>query len=254
MFQRVILALGAMALAAPALAGDLPSAKSAPSAPPPAEFNWTGVYLGAYGGGVGGWVYQQDSVTGVHYTQSPAGAVAGGLVGYNYQFNRNGVAGIEGEGGYQTYRTLTGFTVPGSTTAFTQVVDSDYTARLRGRLGYAAGNALLFVAGGASFSDISVQEYGVARTGAFGSYKITHSAVGLNVGGGLDFAITPNWIARVEYIYEGFGRQAYAFSALPLTGAVHFDNHDVSADIHTIRAAAIYKFDAPPPASVVAKY
>jgi hypothetical protein len=28
----------------------------------------------------------------------------------------------------------------------------------------------------------------------------------------------------------------------------------VSADIHTIRAAAIYKFDAPPPASVVAKY
>jgi outer membrane immunogenic protein len=251
--RRLLLSTLALASTAfSALAADLPSTKAAPAlvAPVPV-FAWTGFYVGVYGGGVFSSTNVTDPLAGAHYNQSPSGGTVGGLVGYNYQFNPNWVIGIEGEGGWQGYSTSTNFVSLSNGDTFHQTVDTDYAARIRGRLGYAFGDrALLFVAGGVSFSDIKVRL--ADTTNASGPYSITQDYTGWNIGGGVDYAFTPNWVGRIEYIYDNYGAQNYAFSNLTQVGANTFNSRRVSEDESTVRAALIYKFGVVAP--IVAKY
>jgi outer membrane immunogenic protein len=233
-----------------ALADDLTAFKGAP-APEVLPAFWTGAYVGAYGGGVFG----STTFTGPiddHYNQSPHGGAAGGLVGYNAQYRPFGgpdwVAGIEGEGGWQGFRTTNTFIDANSSATVNQTVDTSFSARVRGRLGYAfSDRALLFVAGGLAFSDISATENDL--TDASGPYTRTRVFVGGTIGGGVDFAFTPNWIGRIEYIYDNYPGQDNAFSAMnPL-----LNDRRISSQESTVRAALIYKFGSAP-APIVAKY
>jgi outer membrane immunogenic protein len=254
--RRLVLAAFVLAASAvSALAGDLPDFKSAPApiAPPP-PLGWTGAYVGVYGGGVFATTNSTGPI-GDHYNQSPGGGAFGGLVGYNIQYRPNWVGGIEGEGGWQGYKTTTGFIDQVSGDSIRQTVDTNYSARIRGRLGYAFGDrALLFVAGGLAFSDISASQYDV--TAGSGPYSRTRDFIGGTIGGGLDYAFMPNWIGRIEYIYDNYPGMNYGFSAMPPApaGGVNtvFDRR-ISEQQSTVRAALIYKFDAAP-APVVAKY
>ncbi len=243
-----------------AVAADLPSEKAAPVYIPPAPvFTWTGFYLGVYGGGVFG----TSNVTGPvgpfasnAYNQSPNGGALGGLVGYNFQFNPNWVIGLEGEGGWQGVTATNTLVSATSNSAFTQTAETSYSARIRGRLGYALGaRALFFVAGGVSFTDVNLKLN--TLTIVDGPYSIRNNLVGWNIGGGVDYAFTPNWIGRVEYIYDNYGSQNYAFANLPIVGgaaAIGYADRSVSLQASTIRGALIYKFGAPVEAPVVAKY
>jgi outer membrane immunogenic protein len=229
-----------------ALAGDLPTFKGPPALDVAPTF-WSGVYVGAYGGGVFGTTTFTDPA-GDHYNQSPRGGTFGGLVGVNLQYRPNWVGGLEGEGGWQGFRTTNTFTDLISGSTVNQTVDTSFVARIRGRLGYAFGDrALLFVAGGLAFSDISATENDV--TNATGSYTRTRAFVGGTIGGGVDFAFTPNWIGRVEYLYDNYPGLDYAFSA---SNPVLNDRR-ISPQESTVRAALIYKFGLAP-APVVAKY
>jgi outer membrane immunogenic protein len=243
-----------------AVAADLPTMKAAPVYVPPAPvFTWTGFYLGVYGGGVFGSSYATGPVGGFannRYNKSPGGGAFGGLVGYNFQFNPNWVIGLEGEGGWQGVTATNTFVSATSGAAFTQTAETDYSARIRGRLGYAiADRALLFVAGGVSFSDINPKLNTLSIVD--GPYSISRNFVGWNIGGGVDYAFTPNWIGRVEYIYDNYGSQNYAFGALPPVGGVlatGYADRSVSLESSTVRGALIYKFGAPAAVPVVAKY
>jgi len=228
-------------LAGSAVAADLPSTKSAPVFTPAPVFSWTGVYVGVYGGGAFGEGKSTVVNFGLKTSASPNGGTAGGLVGYNYQFSPNFVIGLEGEGGWQGLESST--TIFGVTTKSS----TDYVARIRGRLGYAMGNALIFVAGGASFSDLKLS---VSSPGA-NSYAITKDSVGWTIGGGVDYAFTPNWIARVEYLYDEVPSTTYGFLA---TSGLTYDDVRVKSSESTVRAAIIYKFGLPEAAPVVAKY
>ncbi|MCW2285017.1 outer membrane immunogenic protein [Rhodoblastus acidophilus] len=236
-----------------AVAADLPSVKAAPVYVPPAPvFTWTGFYLGVYGGGVFGTTHVTGPafVPGVSnaYNQNPTGGAVGGLVGYNFQFNPNWVIGLEGEGGWQGFTATNTFVSAANGLPFTQQVTTDYSARIRGRLGYAfADRALLFVAGGVSFSDIGVQLNNLIGS----TTKVTQGLVGWNIGGGLDYAFTPNWIGRIEYIYDDYGSTNYGFIAK--SGNV-FDDRSATFQSSTVRGAIIYKFGAPAAVPVVAKY
>ena len=259
MRQILLSTVALAALAGSAIAADLPSSKAPPVYVAPAPvYSWTGVYLGVYGGGVFGTATVTDPLFAAgHYNQSPGGGVFGGIVGYNFQFNPNWVIGIEGEGGWQGINQTSNFNsaaTPGI--FFNQKVETDYSARIRGRLGYAFGDrALLFVAGGVSFTDVNVNLNTV--TIVDGPYSIRRDLVGWNIGGGVDYAFTPNWIGRVEYIYDNYGTQTYAFANLPVVGgarATGYNNRTVRLEDSTIRAALIYKFGMPAPVPVVAKY
>ena len=72
-------------------------------APPPVvvPYNWTGFYVGAYGG------ITYGNRTGYVSCSAPPspdvrfdGAIAGGQIGYNYQFADGWVAGVEFDGGW----------------------------------------------------------------------------------------------------------------------------------------------------------
>src|SRR6201996_5569434 len=98
------LGLIALAFAAPALAADLPVAPAyyPPKVfPPPAIYNWSGLYIG---GNVGADLLA-DRITGAGTdalgnaltgpaNSSPVGIIGGGQIGANYQFS-TWVAGVE---------------------------------------------------------------------------------------------------------------------------------------------------------------
>ena len=145
LFTASILAL----VAGSAAAADLPSTKEAPVAPLPA-FTWKGFYAGVTAGGV--WTAAKVNQPGFETANvsGSSGALAG-LVGYNMQFGQF-VAGIEGELGWQN-AVGSGHFIDGSSGLPTNLsIGSEYEMRMRGRLGYAFGNALVYAAGGSSFT------------------------------------------------------------------------------------------------------
>jgi outer membrane immunogenic protein len=168
---------------------------------------------------------------------SPPPRSLGGLIGYNHQFSPNWVIGLEGEGGWQGLDATNTFISASTLDVIQQNVSTSYSARIRSGLGFAfSDRALLFVGGGVAFTDGGVRLYDVT------------------LGGGVDYAFTPNWIGRVEYLYDNYGARTYRFASLPLVGGASFGNRGLSADVSTIRAALIYRFGAPDPVPVIARY
>jgi outer membrane immunogenic protein len=232
--RSILLASLGMTLATCAVAADLPMRTAAP-APPPVitPWSWAGLYLGAYAGGSFGTAKTSDVTVPSVRIGSPSlsSFTGGGLVGYNAQFSAF-VLGAEGEFGYDARRGSSTY----STNTRTAEFDGTYIGRIRARAGYAWGNILFYAAGGVSFANEDLKNTNIP--GNF-SLSVNHSFTGWNVGLGGEYAFTPNWIARVEYIYDGFGKQTYNFgSPAPRT----FDTKQVTLSENTIRAAIEYKF------------
>jgi len=188
--KRVFLAgVALMALTATAAAADLPPAPvpyyKAPTHAPP-YYNWSGLYLGANGGGGFG-----TSAWGSTGSFNLSGALAGGTVGYNYQIG-HAVIGAEGD---IDWSGMKGSTTSGCA-AGCQTSDS-WLSTVRARVGYAADRFLPYVTGGAAFGDIR------ASTPGFAGSSTTNA--GWTVGAGIEFAITGNWTAKAEYLYVNLG-------------------------------------------------
>src|SRR5438309_5878020 len=123
--------------------------KAVAPAPLP-ECNWTGFYIGLNVGGNFGHGEDKD-LDFYNFPDKPwgydtSGFVAGGQVGYNYQWNWL-VLGIEGDLGYMN---LDGRgTEPGSPGGDTRgETDSDFYTTIRGRLGFGVGHWLFYATGG----------------------------------------------------------------------------------------------------------
>jgi outer membrane immunogenic protein len=197
------LALGFVAVASLAnavAAADLP-AKAPPMTVAP--FTWTGFYGGVHGGY--GWSTSQGL--------DAKGGFGGGQIGYNYQTG-SFVLGIEGDiAGSDISQTVNG-TVMGIpfTTAFT----NDTLASLRGRAGIAYNSWLLYgtVGGGWGHDKIS---------GNLGGLPFSSNAwqSGWSAGGGVEWAVTPNWSTKFEYLHYGLG-SANFFGTVP-SGKVDID-------------------------------
>jgi outer membrane immunogenic protein len=165
-------ALAALFAAAPAYAADVPVRQQQPyyKAAPAPVFNWSGFY---FGGHVGyGW--GDTTVAG-----DVDGFLGGLQAGYNWQFSRNVVFGIEGD--------ISG-TDMNNSPAFGHV---DYLGTLRARLGYAWDRSMLYGTGGLAWNRSSNLGFHDTDTGY---------ALGL----GFEWAFAPSWSAKVEYMYYNF--------------------------------------------------
>ena len=216
-FHAILLATASAAalLSSPVLAADLRMATKAPvvAAYAPAP-NWNGFYIGAFGGYAFGDV-RTDTVGGGRFRDNIEGGFGGGTIGYNFQSpGSNWVFGIEADAAGGDIRTdnLGG--------GFTTQIDAFGTAR--GRVGYAFGNLLAYGTGGYAWGDL--------RTGAPG-FRESRTLSGYAVGGGLEYAFTPNWSTKVEYMYMDFGRETF------------FGTDRVRLDTHTIKAGLNYRFN-----------
>ncbi|MCW2273455.1 outer membrane beta-barrel protein [Rhodoblastus acidophilus] len=227
MLKRLAPALAALAMAAPAIAGDLPSVKDAPL-PPPVVFpyDWTGVYVGADLGGA--WSQSQYSVGGLNTNLYGASVMGGGFAGFNRQIG-SFVLGIEGD--------VQGLGIDKSQGLVN--VKQNLLAAVNGRLGFAFDHFLVYAIGGVAFSDTRYTDYR-------GVGNFTNANVGYDVGGGLEYAFMPNWTVRGEYRYYNFGTAD--------STTLRSVNFGFQQSNNTARVGVAYKFSPPAPAAVVAKY
>ncbi len=241
---RFAVVLGALVAANSAFAADLPVRYPpyAPPYPPPAPvWNWGGCYVGGQAGY--GWANDSDTetvaATGAPSPFSPATAAAangflgGGYVGCNWQpWPRPFVFGVEADAEWGNLAGTTTFTNTGAPPDFYQSQINGQSA-IRGRIGYAFDRALLYAAGGIAFANVN--EHDVLAAGGISDDNST-MATGWTLGVGLDYAITPNWIGRMEYRYSDFGSFAYT----PITFPGFVENHRLTEN--AVLAGLAYKF------------
>jgi outer membrane immunogenic protein len=268
-FIAGLILLGALSAGA-ARGADLPSKTQAPvfEPPPPAEFNWAGFYLGINaGGGVdhfafpfailalpkGGFIQGANSIT-------ASGPIGGIQAGFNYELPVfHIVAGIEidnSASGIGGQTTVNGTLVSGAPAAATFGSNFEDFGTARIRLGYAWGRFLPYLTGG--FTYRTIETFYCAATPAFsngGSSTATRSGVFPHVGtvgGGVEYAIAPNFTAKVEYLYDFINARRVIFDPVP-GSSIQFNTRTM---YHIARVGLNYKFDwlSPLAAPVTAKY
>lgn len=232
------------AASAPAFAADLPAEKAPAYVPPPPVLSWTGVYIGGQIGiqsGQTSWNRYDASDTDFIATEDPysdKGVVGGGHIGYNFQVDQF-VFGLEGDvedTNFNGNGTSNGNTWANTTRA-------DIEASIRARAGLAWNQFLIFVTGGGAWANLHVSAQnppGVFYAGEnFGRF-------GWTGGGGVEYALDPNWSILLEDRFTDYGRYTFYTG----TENIHQDLWD-----NRVEAGFSYRFDfAAPPAPVVAKY
>ncbi len=127
---------------------------------------------------------------------SNSGVFGGGFAGYNYQIG-SFVLGLQGE--------FNGSGVTGSKfdPAFDETINARqaWLASVDGRLGYSFNQFLVYAIGGVAFSELK-HNY-INWLGA--DFGFSNTRTGFDVGGGVEYAFTQNWTARLEYRYYNFG-------------------------------------------------
>jgi outer membrane immunogenic protein len=234
--------IGGVALAAlvtlPARAADMQpiGQRPATSGYIPAQFFWTGFYIGA---GIGG---SWDSATfidplpaalGATASPAPKGFLFSGVSGINYQFG-SVVVGAEAD--------FTGTWAKGSAvdavndTLSTQVF---WTASIVGRVGMAFDRLLIYGKGGAAFDYDRDTVMALSTATATGSlYR-----VGWTVGGGVEYAVTDHWTGRLEYDYLRFPAKALSFQGnATIPPNLGFVSSTIGLNISEIKLIMAYKF------------
>lgn len=235
------------ALAGTAFAADLPSRKEAPVyvAPTPA-FSWTGFYVGADIGGAFSSTNLSNTFSGMNsHSLDTSGVMGGGYVGYNYQLNQNFVLGLEGDFQGTSASQSSTWVEPNLAATFTEKSSLDWLASINGRLGISYDRALFYAIGGAAWAGASASLTGVSAPFALTLSNST-TLTGYDIGGGVEYAFTPNWLGRVEYRYYDFGNYNMSAAAYTLTP------FRLQTSVNTFRVGLAYLFNAPAP--VVAKY
>jgi outer membrane immunogenic protein len=158
-----------------------------------------------------------------------SGVIGGGQVGYNWQINQF-VLGVEADavgsglnGSRGTATRSFGPPVLLATVNQTVTVDFgriDWMATFRGRAGLAVDRALFYVTGGAAVADIGgstttvVNGPGIAIPAGtfFATDGGSTTRWGWTVGGGIEWAFSPNWSVAGEYRHSDFGNRATTFT------------------------------------------
>jgi outer membrane immunogenic protein len=194
-----------VAFAPAAFAADMPSAPPPVQAMVPEEvsFDWTGFYVGAFGGyGFG----ESDDGLG---TIDIEGALAGGTVGYNHQIGQF-VVGLEADGAWSG--------IEGDDAGFETSID--WLSTVRGRVGFALDNFLIYGTGGAAIGEVTYFD---------GVDEDSDTRVGWTAGGGVEAALTDNISIKGEYLYVDLGEEE-------LLGT------DVDFNAHTVKGGINYRF------------
>lgn len=162
---------------------------------------WTGGYVGAFGGYHWGDITQSGCAGICPGGGDNVNVWFGGLqFGYDWQLPNNWVVGLAARvpvlAQDQTV-TLAGF-------AFE--VEPRFQATLTGRVGYAMGNVLPYLAIGAAFSKNKIR-------GPFGSDSATH--LGFGGGFGVEYRFAQNWSVDLRYMYASFGKETYNLGGGP---------------------------------------
>lgn len=184
--KRLALGILLTSFAGAACAADLPAPAAPYSKAPPIVSpvtNWSGFYIGAMGGYAG------------ENTSDPLGikgGFGGATVGYNWQFS-SVVAGIEADGAFANVNNSA--TVAGvSATA-----KIDALATVRGRVGAAFDQVLLYGTAGLALADAKLNASALGLT-----VSDSKTQAGWTAGAGVEWMFLPHWSLKAEYLYRRF--------------------------------------------------
>lgn len=226
-------------------AADLPvKAPAYKAAPPIAQYNWSGFYVGANVGY--GWESVDSTgtnlTTGVQGTSSQdrTGIIGGGQIGYNFMISPSILLGVEGD--------FDGADLTGSDDACRDATHcshsdgkTDWIATVRGRVGYVMNDWLIFATGGGAWTHGSSTRTITASTngstGQAASVSPTHS--GWTAGGGVEYGFARNWSAALEYLYlDTSGDATFIYPTATSSTSVHSTGH-----FSTVRLGINYHFN-----------
>ena len=205
------------------------------------NYDWSGFYIGGH-------VDDAWSKTGGSTVNTATGVVAaadssasqwhGGLqLGYDAMLPSRIVVGLAADVSSGNITTTTTTDAAGTSADRTTVFDSE---TVRGRLGYAFDNLLLYGTGGWAWSSdqfVRTQLTGTLNLATAGTEEAANKYLGgWTVGGGAAFALAQNWNLFAEYRRTGFRSSTVAlpFSQLSTTS---------TSSATTITMGVNYKFD-----------
>jgi outer membrane immunogenic protein len=203
---------------------------AAPYKAPP-TYNWTGVYVGAnVGADTGSFDPNTSTVfnpvgyfdpTGVPSINtlgsqviSPSALTGGFEAGYNWQISRF-VLGVEGD--------IVSFRLSGSAAGSTaypccapatftinSAASTSWLGTVRGRVGIAEDDWLLYATGGAAVTTLNGTFSFVDDFGASEAASISTTRLGYAAGGGVEFGFWSHWSVKAEYLFVDFSRVSAA--------------------------------------------
>ena len=255
--KKVLLAgsalIAALSFVSAAQAADMPASPS---------YNWTGLYFGANAG-----VSWNNSSVDNNYTvdingsrlggidnkidSNQAAFTGGGLLGYNYQIDHI-VLGIETDFNYLGFsdnNTRYGsIDHPGGAIdlATKGSLQTDWFGTIRGRLGYAVDNVLIYGTGGVAYGNVSADGQVTASQGGtdLATWHASNSQTnwGWTAGAGMEYGID-QWSLGVEYLYVNLGSSNFN-DGRDFNVPGHDFNLKGSADyaFSTVRATVKYRF------------
>lgn len=244
MRKLITASIGMVALAAalrPAAAADLGPYYGGP--PTVVIFTWTGFYFGAHVGGAWG----HKDVTALPFTFAgatfatapttidPTGWLAGGQIGANYQAG-SWVFGIEAQASWADLSGNAGCpsTLGGVTLTTNCNAKVDALGTIAGRLGVAFDRVLVYAKGGAAWANDKYELNSSILT-----FNANETRWGWMLGGGLEYAFTDAWSAKIEYNYLDFGTRGVKFTD---TTDVFALSTDIRQHIHVVKTGVNYRF------------
>jgi outer membrane immunogenic protein len=219
--------------ASSAFAADLPLK----AVEPVRAFTWTGCYAGGH---VGGAQAQKDVTDPVQLVQDsflglgttvgvttvtaqPTGLIFGGQIGCDYQFPGSWVLGFEGAvtGSYMKDTVSAALPLGNPGDQGTLTIHTDMIPSFTARFGVAMDHWLFYVKGGAAWASDKYSLIGTFQGTPFDFEGLALRA-GWTVGGGIEWAVWPDWSVRLEYDYYDFGHSTVLMSDAVnvLSGAV----------------------------------
>ena len=227
---------------APALAADLPMKAPARAYVAPAPvFTWNGCYVGGNTGG--GWAGGADwTVGGVSGSNSTGSGWVGGLQGgCDVQYG-TWVLGFETMWDWGNMKTS--HQDPFFALGVTDTNTVQWFGTLTGRVGYAVDRSLLYIKGGVAWAEASAK---ITDPTGVESVQGSNSRTGWDLGGGWEYAFAPNWSAKIEYNYIGFGSNSFtAPGGFPVTIS--------NQNIQTVLVGLNYRFGDMGKSPVSARY
>jgi high affinity Mn2+ porin len=223
------LGFGLLTLGGPARAADLTLKAPVPRV----VYDWTGFYVGGhfgYGGAGLGPDTNPLPLQGVLFPHSATGLIAGFQMGYNRELANHVVLGIEADAS---------FTSPTNDPALTPApfnTTLDYVGTVRGRIGYAFGRWMPYGTGGFAWGHTHVNINEDPRNVTDIVATVGHYQAGWTAGLGLEYAVSGNWSAKLEYDHVDLSRQTYDLSGFGLPAVA------VDPRIDVVKLGLNYRF------------
>ena len=218
-------------------------------------YEWGGLYVGGYDGYAAGsshWSASEPDAAALRFNgtldfykpfdffKGTGSSFSGLQAGYDYIFPSHLVIGTVADISFPN--TIAGSQLLSSPSlgqaSYAEKVE--YFGALRGRLGYALGNWLLYGTSGFAwtrdqFTRTQLMGTPVGGSAVPGTAEMTlQTRAGWTVGAGVETPFLPNWTANLEYLYSDFGATRVTFPA----GAQSFDG-DLTT--HEIRLGFNYR-------------